>query len=347
MSKQWLAGILIVVSVLSATFFFYIYQVLLTPNLRRDQPGKLLIIPKGASFSQVLDSLKQGEFLDDPLSFAFLAKVIGYQEAVLPGAYMVQTDCSNKDLLWRLKKGRQTPIKFTFTNLRTKADLVKAIEPKLAATSEEIAAFLSNPDSCRIVGFDTVNVVSMFIPDTYELYYTTSVSKFMRRMQTEYNKFWTDSRKSEAKQLGLSQREVSVLASIVECETKKADEMPKVAGVYINRLRTHMKLGADPTVIFAAGDFSIKRVTHGLIQRTASSAYNTYVNEGLPPGPIYLPSKTALNAVLNATKHNYYYFCAKEDFSGYHNFATTYDEHLKYARIYAKALDNAGLTISN
>jgi len=301
------------------------------------------MVPKGADFKQVLDSLEAGQFLDDKLSFSFLAKLTGLQDKVIPGAYNVPMNCTNKDLIWRMKKGRQTPIKFTFTNLRRKEDLIKSIDPKLEAGAIEISSFLNNPDSCRLLGFDTTTIVAMFIPNTYELYYTTSVGKFMRRMQTEYQKFWTEERKAKAKELHLTQIEVSILASIVECETKKADEMPTVAGVYYNRLQDKMKLGADPTVVFAAGDFSIKRVMEGTIKRNADSPYNTYTHYGLPPGPIYLPSTIAINATLNLQRHKYYFFCAKEDFSGYHNFANNYDEHKQNAAKYSSALNAKGI----
>jgi UPF0755 protein len=303
MSRQIIAGLLIVFSVLFATFFYYFYQVCYTPNLRRDLSGKMLYVPKGADFKQVLDSLEAGDFLDDKLSFSFLSKLTGLQDKVIPGAYNVPMNCTNKDLVWRLKNGRQTPIKFTFTNLRKKQDLVKSIDPKLSATAEEINSFLNNPDSCRLLGFDTTTIACMFIPNTYELFYTTSVGKFMRRMQTEYQKFWNADRKAKAAELNLTPIEVSILASIVECETKKADEMPKVAGVYYNRLQDKMRLGADPTVVFAANDFTIKRVMEGTIKRNADSPYNTYTHYGLPPGPIYLPSTTALNATLSLEKH--------------------------------------------
>lgn len=343
MSRQLLAGIVIIVSVLFASFFYYFYQVCYTPNLRRDKSSKVLMVPKGADFKQVLDSLEAGQFLDDKLSFSFLAKLTGLQDKVIPGAYNVPMNCTNKDLIWRMKKGRQTPIKFTFNNLRRKEDLVKSIDPKLEASASEISSFLNNPDSCRLLGFDTTTIVAMFIPNTYELYYTTSVGKFMRRMQTEYQKFWTEERKAKAKELHLNQIEVSILASIVECETKKADEMPTVAGVYYNRLQDKMKLGADPTVVFAAGDFTIKRVMEGTIKRNADSPYNTYTHYGLPPGPIYLPSTIAINATLNLQRHKYYFFCAKEDFSGYHNFANNYDEHKQNAAKYASALNAKGI----
>ncbi len=164
---------------------------------------------------------------------------------------------------------------------------------------------------------------------------------FLERMKTEYKKFWNDKRLAQAKVINMSPIQVGVMASIVQSETNKPDEMPTVAGVYVNRIATGMPLQADPTVKFAVGDFSLKRILTKHL--TTPSPYNTYINTGLPPGPIALPERVALDAVLGYEKHNYTYFCAKEDFSGYHNFAATYTEHLKNADIYQTALDARGI----
>ena len=181
----------------------------------------------------------------------------------------------------------------------------------------------------------------MFLPDTYFVYWDSSVDDFLKRMNTEYKKFWNEKRLSQAQAINMTPIQVGVMASIVQSETNKADEMPKVAGVYVNRIATDMPLQADPTVKFAVGDFSLKRILTKHL--SISSPYNTYRNLGLPPGPIALPERIALDAVLGYDKHNYTYFCAKEDFSGYHNFAATYTEHLKNADIYQAALDARGI----
>jgi UPF0755 protein len=181
----------------------------------------------------------------------------------------------------------------------------------------------------------------MFLPNTYEFYWTTSARDFTDRMKKEWEQFWTEERRQKAQAMGLTPEEVTTLASIVRAETNKADEMPRVAGVYLNRLRVNMPLQADPTLVFALGDFSIKRILAK--DKAIDSPYNTYMYRGLPPGPINMPSITAIDAVLNAESHKYFYFVAKEDFSGYHTFSVNYDEHMKNARKYQKALKERGI----
>jgi UPF0755 protein len=183
--------------------------------------------------------------------------------------------------------------------------------------------------------------MSLFIPNTYEFWWDTSAEELFERMHKEYQSFWTEARSQKAQDLGLSKEEVSTLASIVQAESQKSDERPRIAGVYLNRLRIGMPLQADPTLVFAAGDFSIKRLTAK--QMAIDSPYNTYKYAGLPPGPINLPDINSLDAVLNFEKHSYLYFCAKEDFSGYHSFAVGYDEHLSNARRYQRALNAANI----
>ena len=178
----------------------------------------------------------------------------------------------------------------------------------------------------------------MFIPNTYEVYWTIKGDELMKRLKKEYDRFWTPERDQKAKVLEMTREEVSTLAAIVQAETAKSDEKPRVAGVYINRLRKGIALQADPTLIFALGDFTIKRVLNK--DKEVDSPYNTYLYAGLPPGPIRMPNITSIKSVLNYESHDYIYFCAKEDFSGYHNFVTTYSQHRKNARKYQKALNN-------
>jgi UPF0755 protein len=200
---------------------------------------------------------------------------------------------------------------------------------------------MKNEEACAKYGFTSETIMCMFLPDTYFIYWNSSVEDFMDRMKTEYEKFWNDKRLAQAKVINMTPIQVGVMASIVQSETNKPDEMPRVAGVYVNRIATDMPLQADPTVKFAVGDFSLKRILTKHLM--TPSPYNTYINTGLPPGPIALPERVALDAVLGYEKHNYTYFCAKEDFSGYHNFAATYTEHLKNADIYQAALDARGI----
>lgn len=332
-------GIVITFSVLAITFIFYGYQVLFTPNLQVDKPDKMLYIPTGATFEVVMDSLQKNDMINENISFSFLSKLVGYQDNVRPGAYLIKGNSNNKEVIWMLRAGRQTPVKLTFNNIRTKEELAQKLAARIEPTEEALLAILNNEDSAKAYGFNQYTFVSMFIPNTYEMYWNISAEAFFKRMLKEYEAFWTEERRAKAAAMGLTPEEVAVLASITEAETKKNDEMPRVAGVYINRLNQKWKLQADPTVVFAVGDFTIKRVRQGHI--ATDSPYNTYMYEGLPPGPINIPSIPALDAVLNYEKHDYMFFVAREDFSGYHTFAADYNTHLKNARVYQKALDNA------
>jgi UPF0755 protein len=264
---------------------------------------------------------------------------LGYQDDVKPGLYIIPAKTSNLNLVRLLRSGRQTPVKLTFNNVRTKEDLAEKITKNLEISQDEFLNLITDSAYIRKFGFEEETVMGMFIPNTYEIWWNTSAEKLFDRMYKEYGNFWTEARLAKAEKLGLTQNEVSTLASIVQAETQKADERPKVAGVYLNRLRINMALQADPTLVFAVGDFNLKRVLN--VHKEIDSPYNTYKYPGLPPGPINLPEISALEAVLNYEDHDYLYFCAKEDFSGYHAFAKDYNEHMNNARRYQTALNKS------
>ena len=237
-----------------------------------------------------------------------------------------------------MRSGKQTPIKVTFNNLRNKEQLAGKIASQIEADSLSILNYITDTIFLNKLQLNTDNVACLFIPNTYEFYWNTSVEGFVNRMVKEYSNFWNSSRKKKAAEIKLNYYQVAVLASIVEKEQSiKRDERPEIAGVYLNRLKKRMKLESDPTLIFALGDFTIKRVLNK--DKKVESPFNTYKNKGLPPGPICIPSINAIDAVLNASEHNYIFMCAKEDFTGYHNFAKTYAKHLVNARKYQKALN--------
>jgi UPF0755 protein len=288
-----------------------------------------------------VDKLYEERVINDAVSFGFVAKILGYQEAVKPGLYQIEPKMSNLQLVRMLRSGQQTPVRVTFNTVRTQEDLAEKISANLEVSKEQFLELLQDSVYIRKFGFEEETIMSVFIPNTYEFWWDTSAEELFERMHKEYQIFWTDARKQKAQDLGLSQQEVSTLASIVQAESQKSDERPKIAGVYLNRLRIGMPLQADPTLVFAAGDFSIKRLTAK--QMAIDSPYNTYKYAGLPPGPINLPDINSLDAVLNYEKHSYLYFCAKEDFSGYHSFAVGYDEHLSNARRYQRALNAANI----
>ena len=338
--KKLLLVLLISGSVLAITMTFYFYQVFLSANTLRDnQDAYFLKIPSNAVFSQVSTQLYDDKVINDALSFSFVAKLLGYQEAIKPGLYRVNPNMNNLDLVRMLRAGDQVPVRVTFNTIRTKEELAEKITANLEVSEEQFLALLRDSVYIRRFDFEEETILSLFLPNTYEFWWNTSAEGVFERMHQEYQKFWTEERKQQALALGLSQKEVSTLASIVQAESQKSDERARIAGVYLNRLRTQMPLQADPTLVYAIGNFSLKRILN--VHKEINSPYNTYKNLGLPPGPINLPDINSLNAVLTAEKHKYLYFCAKEDFSGYHSFAVTYNEHLNNARRYQKALNAA------
>ena len=225
----------------------------------------------------------------------------------------------------------------TFNNARTKKELAEKIAATIELTPEDILKRITDEKYTSQFGFTPTTINTMFIPNTYNVYWDISADDLIAKLATEYKRFWTAERKAKAQELGLSQTEVSTLASIVVCETIKLDEAPKIAGVYVNRLRRGIPLDADPTLVWIMGDFTVKRILNK--DKELDSPYNTYKNLGLPPGPIYIPSVEYIDAVLNYEKHEYIFFCAKEDFSGYSNFAKTNRQHEINAAKYHKALN--------
>lgn len=315
---------------------FYAYQILYTPNILIDSDNRVLIVPEGSSFKDVQKRLHDGHYVNDLMSFSFLARVMSYDEAVKPGRYILRKNMTNLQLLRILKSGKQEPVRITFNNVRLIRDLAEKITRNLGMKPEEFEAGLIRFAMNNGSGFTKDNVMVLFIPNTYEVYYNVSSEELISRMEGEYTSFWTPARKEKAAKLGLTPIEVSILASIVQAETIKPDEAPVIAGLYLNRLKHGMPLQADPTLVFAVGDFSLKRVLneHKLID----SPYNTYKYAGLPPGPINMPEINSINAVLDHVPSDYFYMCAKEDFSGYHNFTHNYADHMKNATRYQQAL---------
>jgi len=300
-----------------------------------------IYVRPGDDQAKVLKQVIQKGNIKNPKRLVFLLNRMKYSENIHPGRYDLKPGISSYHIARNLRTGRQTPVNLTFNNIRTVKELAGRLSKQLMVDSVSILnTFQASAwrDSMKLT---EQNYMSIFIPNTYQIYWNTSSEKLLHQFIREYDKFWNDSRKAEAKQIGLSREEVSTLAAIVEEETKKADEMPKVAGLYLNRLHIDMPLQADPTVKFAVGDFTIKRILK--VHTQISSPYNTYKNTGLPPGPIRIPSITAIDAVLQPTHHSYIYMCAKDDFSGYHAFATTYQQHQNNAIAYHQALNKSGI----
>lgn len=265
-------------------------------------------------------------------------KLKKYDKHIKSGCYILKNGMSSFELVRLLASGNQTPVKLTFNNKRTAPELAGRLAEVLEMDSASALAAIMNDTLLKKWDVDQYNAIGVFIPNTYEIYWDITPSKLMARMKKEYDKFWDKNRKAKLARTGLTQKEVSILASIVEEEqNQKYDEQPLIAGLYINRLRKGMKLESDPTVKFAVNDFSIRRVLSAHL--LTDSPYNTYKYAGLPPGPIRIPSIQAIDNVLNFRESNYIFMCAKEDFSGYHNFAVTADEHEANARRYHNSLN--------
>ena len=336
MSKKKILIPLIVFSTLLSTTSVYTYQMLFSPNFLINQPDKIIIIEDNTDFKTLTNQLIEDTLLNDIISFSFLSKLMKYSENVKEGNYKVKMNMSNYDLISMLRSGNQTPINITFSYSRKINDLAQNISQKLKISEKELMDYIIK-NGLSNYGFDSQNIIGMFLPDTYEVYWDITPKKLLDKMKKEYDKFWNSERIRKLKRVNLSKNEVITLASIVASETNKIDEADRIAGVYINRLRKKMLLQADPTLIFAANDFSIRRVLNK--HKKIKSPYNTYMNKGLPPGPIRLSPKKYIDAVLNFEDHRYIYFCAKDDFSGYHEFAITLSEHNKNARKFQRALN--------
>lgn len=320
----------IITGLLGYRYFTYIF------NENVKTPGSITI-PLNAEFEQVLDSLRKYDILENEKAFVWVAKKKDYPESIKAGKYVFDQGMITNAMINMLKAGNQKPVTITFNNLRFMEDLAGKVAQYIEPDSTELLSYLDSLPLAKSYGFDQYSFHAMFIPNSYELYWTTTPEQFLSRMHAEYNRFWNESRLKKAEALGLTPVEVITVASIVQEETIKADEKPIVAGLYLNRIKRGMLLQADPTVKFAIGDFGIKRVLTKHLE--TDSPYNTYKYAGLPPGPINFPEISSIDAVLNAEKHKYLYMCAKEDFSGYHNFARTLSQHNANAARYRAALN--------
>ena len=320
--------------VLMAGCIYYFFG----PNSRKD---RFLYVHTGTTYEQLLANLKDSGYISNANSFDIIARQWKLSEHIHPGKYLVTGGMSSFELVRKLRNGSQFPVKLVINRLRTKREFIDLLSSNLEVDAEKLSDMLSQPAYMDEFGLDTNTVLCAVIPDTYEFYWNTTCDKAFRKIQKNYNRFWTDERKKAAKEHGLTPTRATIVASIVDEETNRADDKPNIASVYLNRLAKGMKLQADPTVKFAIGDFTIRRITGAMLQ--TQSPYNTYKNEGLPPGPICTPSAGSVDAVLHAPKTNYIFFCAKADLSGASVFAATDAEHLKNAHLYQQALNARGI----
>lgn len=325
---------LMVGGIVSYVFYKRTYAPVSIPG---SQNTYFFYVPTGLHMKDLIIKLQKEEIIKDTTAFRWLAKKKNLNSHLNAGRYLLKRGMDQNKLINLIRSGKQEPVSLVFNSLRTIEQLAGVVSKQIEADSLSIISLLKDEDFLSENGWNSRTLPALFIPNTYQFYWNTSAKGFFNRMLKEYKLFWNGKRSRKAKALGLTPVEVSTLASIVDEETYKEDEMPKIAGVYLTRLEKRYKLQADPTVKFAKGDFGMTRVLNKDLK--IDSPYNTYKYYGLPPGPIIIPSVKSIDAVLNPDRSGYLYFCAKEDFSGYHNFAKTLKEHNRNAKKYQNALN--------
>jgi UPF0755 protein len=337
-------GIVILLGlVIGGIFGYRFYDMIFSPNVPKELTTDLVQIPTGADFDEVVEILKAGNFIKNENSFRWVADKMSYiKNPMRAGQYKIEGGISNKNLISILRGFPQTPVQFVIHNKRTLEQVAGHCGQYFEADSLDFLAAIMDEKFWSEQGYTLETAMSAFIPNTYQIYWTISPKDFYLKMIKEHDAFWEkDNRKTKAKVLDYTPAEVYTLASIVETESQHKPERPRIAGVYVNRLRIGIPLQADPTLVFAMRDFTLRRIL--TVHTEIDSPYNTYKNAGLPPGPIYMSSISSIDAVLNAEKHDYLYFCAKPDLSRTHNFAKTLSGHNVNARNYQRWLNQQGI----
>ena len=334
--------VFLLIAILAVVGALIIGWTFLGPATAFDTPKKAFYIGSTAATKEaVLDSINKNDIIKSTSAFTWLADRMHYWKSIKPGKYEIKKGSSLLTIIRMLRNGRQTPVNLVINKIRTKEDLARIIGNHFECDSLQVVQFLNNDDSLKKYGTDTTTATWVIIPDKYTFFWNTTPKKIYQRLYDESKKFWTEERKQKANAQGLTPLQVYILASIVEEETNANAEKGNIASVYMNRLTHHMPLQADPTIKFAMRDFSLKRIYEKYL--FTPSPYNTYRNTGLPPGPICTPSKTTIEAVLNAPKTDYLYFVANSSFNGTHVFSNTYEEHIKKAHEYQQALNERAL----
>ena len=327
-----MAGLVLIVAL---TVFY-----MLTPVSKADQT-QYVYIDEDDTRDSVLAKVGAFSHTAGMTGLCTLMRHSSYDKHVRTGRYAIEPGEGAFTVFRHLKNGRQSSMMLTIPEVRTMDRLAAYLGQKLMVDSATVADALYSQETCQELGYDTCTIAAMFVPNSYDIFWNVPLDKFLKRMQREHDRFWEGDREEKAKRMQLTPNEVCTLASIIDEETANTQEKPMIAGMYLNRLHQPMPLQADPTIKFALKQFELKRIYNKLLD--VNSPYNTYRNEGLPPGPIKIASIKGIDAVLNYVHHDYLYMCAKEDFSGTHNFARTYQEHLKNAARYTKALNERNI----
>ncbi len=338
-----LIGILFLVAAIAVGGVVYNkYQQIFSPNVPTNLSDNMLEIPTGTTYAELTKLLSNQGFLTDTSSFHWVAQQMSYDQATIrAGRFEVQPNWSNRRLIQHLRTGKQSTSKVVLTNERLPENVAAKVARFIEADSIELVTLFQDENYLDEIGYTKETLMSLFIPNTYDFYWNTTAKKFMERMLKEHKTFWEkDNRLAKAEEHEMTAEEVYTLASIVEKETNKNDEKERMAGVYMNRLRIGMPLQADPTAVFATRDFETRRVLNWHLE--FESPYNTYLNKGLPPGPIAMASIASIDAVLNHEDHKYLYFCAKPNDSGYHSFAKTLTAHNVNAAKFRRWLTKRG-----
>ena len=331
----YLLGLLIIGALIIA---YLLYTVIYKPNVWLNEKEQIAIyIPTNSNFEDVKTILYEHGIIINRKNFEWLAKKKNYPGNIKAGKFIIKDSLNNDELINLLRLGNNKPVQVIFNNIRTIEQLAERISEQIEADKESISSLLKDTSFIKKYELTPQTITTIFIPNTYNFFWNTNAKQFIERMYSESKMFWTDERKSKAGELNMTPIEIITLASIIEQETSKNDEKPIIAGVYLNRIKKGWRLQADPTLIFALGNYGIKRVLNE--HKEIDSPYNTYRISGLPPGPICIPSIASIDAVLNYDKNQYLFFCAKDDLSGYHSFAKTNTQHIRNARAYQKALN--------
>lgn len=345
---MYLKKIILIISIVGLVvlgfFSYFVYQAVLSPNTNFQEKEVVIYIPTGSDFKDVVHKLSP--YLIDIKTFEKVSAQKKYINNIKAGKYILKKGSNNNDIINTLRS-KNSPVKVTFNNQDRLENLAGRISKQIEADSLSLLKAFLDSDFLTENQFNEKDVIAMFLPNTYDFFWNTSATQFRDRMLKEYNRFWTEERNQKAKNQGLTPKQATILASIVQKETAQTSERSRVAGVYINRLKTNMLLQADPTVIFAIKEHTknydtiIRRVLNRDLE--IDSPYNTYKYAGLPPSPIGMPDISSIEAVLNPEKHDFFYFVADIENPGFHKFARTYAQHLANSKAYHRWINSQGI----